>query len=104
MVIWKDQMNKWLKLLDAGFVILATNCRNQVSWGNQQSLDDVVCMINMWKRYLNIEDEFYLLPGSMGGSVALNCINHNLFKVRAVAGSFPAINLDWCYIIQDLKV
>jgi hypothetical protein len=84
-------------LLDAGYVVIGSDYTNANCWGNAQSVADIDALLKYWQNYSNIQNDYYILAGSMGGIVSLNAISHNVIKPKAYAGIFPVSNLYWEY-------
>jgi hypothetical protein len=88
-------------LLNAGYVVIASDYTSNKCWGNPQSQTDIDNLITQYKKYLNIEDKFYLLLESMGGITGFNAIAHcqnlNIYNVNAIVGIYPTANLEALY-------
>lgn len=84
--------------LDAGYVIIASDYTNPSCWGNAQSSIDIDNLISLYQKYLNIQNEYYLVIESMGGITGLNAIAHSqTCKAKAVIGIYPTANLTSLY-------
>lgn len=96
-----DNENSILQgLLDAGYVVIASTYTDRKCWGNPQAMTDISNLITHYNNYLNIQDNYYIVMESMGGTVALNSIVHLPAlqgRTKAIIGIYPAINLESLY-------
>ena len=80
-------------LVQANYVVIASNYKIQNCWGNAQCVTDIAAVQKRWKEHLNLTPKPYVIAQSMGGIVTWNAISHRALSPRAVVGIFPACNL-----------
>ena len=84
-------------LVKAGYVVIASDYKNQSCWGNAQCVRDIAAVQKLWKAYLNLLPAPYVISESMGGIVTWNAIAHGALSPIAVVGIYPACNLSNMY-------
>ncbi|MGZ6316998.1 MAG: alpha/beta hydrolase family protein [Anaerolineales bacterium] len=84
-------------LVQAGYVVIASDYKNQSCWGNAQCVTDIAAVQKLWKAYLNLLPAPYVIAESMGGIVTWNAMAHGALSPIAVVGIYPACNLSNMY-------
>jgi len=84
-------------LVQAGFIVIATDDRNLACWGNEECTDDLINLQALWHSKLNLEPQPFVIGESMGGIVMWNAIAHGALKPQAVVGIYPVCNLAAMY-------
>lgn len=84
-------------LVQANYVVIASDYKIQNCWGNAQCVTDVAAVQTVWKKRLNLTPNPYVIAQSMGGMVTWNAIRHRALSPRAVVGIFPACSLSNMY-------
>ena len=84
-------------LVQAGYVVIASDYKIQNCWGNSQCIRDIAAVQERWKGYLNLRPAPYVISESMGGIVTWNAISHGTLSPLAVVGIYPACNLSNMY-------
>ena len=80
-------------LVEAGYVVIASDYQNRTCWGNAQCVTDIATVQDLWKDHLNLRPAPYVISESMGGIVTWNAIAHGALSPLAVVGLFPACSL-----------
>ena len=80
-------------LAAAGFVVIASEYRNQSCWGDQECAEDIANLQTVWRSQLNLLPQPFVIGESMGGIVTWNAISHGSLKPLAVVGIYPACSL-----------
>ena len=76
-------------LVQAGYVVIASDYKIQDCWGNSQCVIDIAAVQQRWKAYLNLRPAPYVISESMGGMVTWNAISHGALSPLAVVGIYP---------------
>ena len=84
------------KLLKAGYVVMGVDYETN-GWGNESSIQQNVLGIKYVKERFNVFNSPYLIVQSMGGMVGLNTVLLGGIKPAAIAGIYPACNLNYQY-------
>jgi len=84
-------------LVQAGYVVIASDYNVQNCWGNSQCDTDIAAVQERWKGYLNLRAAPYVIAESMGGIVTWNAIAHGTLSPLAVVGIYPACSLSNMY-------
>src|SRR5215472_11855999 len=84
-------------LVQANYVVIASDYKIQNCWGNEQCLTDIAAVQKRWRERLNLTPSPYVIAQSMGGIVTWNAISHKALSPRAVVGIFPACSLSNMY-------
>ncbi len=84
-------------LVQAGYVVVASNYSNNTCMGNNPCVIDDELVQQLWGQYLNLAPQPYVIGESMGGLVTWNSIIHGKLHPRAVWGTYPICNLAAVY-------
>lgn len=97
--IWNNEYMKPVTtaLVNAGYIVIASDFKQQNNWGNTQSSIDMKNLLDAYKKRFNLEEKPYMIMQSMGGMATLNAIAQGKVNPKAVVGLFPACNLAVSY-------
>ena len=84
-------------LVQAGFIVIATDYRNLACWGDAECTEDLTNLQSLWHSKLNLEPQPFVIGESMGGIVMWNAIAHGTLKPQAAVGIYPVCNLAAMY-------
>jgi fermentation-respiration switch protein FrsA (DUF1100 family) len=87
-------------LVDAGFVVVASEYREIECWGNMDCVEDIANLETLWRSRLNLMPQPFVIGESMGGIVTWNAISHGALDPLAVVGIYPACNLGAMYTVE----
>lgn len=84
-------------LVQAGFVVTATEYRNIDCWGNAECAEDIANLQALWRSKLSLAPQPFVVGESMGGIVTWNAISHGTLRPVAAVGIYPACSLAAMY-------
>ena len=84
-------------LVQAGFIVVATDYRNLACWGDAECAEDLANLQTLWRSKLNLAPQPFVIGESMGGVVTWNAISHGTLTPEAVVGIYPVCNLAAMY-------
>jgi hypothetical protein len=84
-------------LLQAGFIIVATDYSERDCWGSPSCVRDVSTAISTARERFPLDGDPHVYTGSMGGFVILNSIAHGVIHPRAIYAAFPGYDLGSMY-------